>query len=46
MADVWGKLPEKEKARALVELTRGLSPKYQKIVEDYFMELSKKDSTK
>ncbi len=46
VADVWGKLPDKEKVKALVELTRGLSPKYQKIVEDYFMELSKKDADK
>jgi hypothetical protein len=39
VADVWGKLPEKERARAMVELTRGMPPKYRDAIEAYFREL-------
>jgi hypothetical protein len=42
IADVWGKLPEKERARALVELTRGMPAKDKAVIEAYFKELAKK----
>jgi len=42
IADVWGKLPEKERARALVELTRGMPAKDRMVIEAYFKELAKK----
>ena len=42
IADVWGKLPEKERARAMVELTRGMPAKDRAVIEAYFKELSKK----
>jgi hypothetical protein len=42
IAEVWGKLPEKERARALVELTRGMPAKDRAIIEAYFKELAKK----
>ena len=39
LAEVWGKLPEKDRARAMVELTRSLPPKYREAVEIYFKRL-------
>ena len=42
VAELWGKLPEKERAKALVELTRGLPAKDRAIMEMYFKELAKK----
>ena len=39
IADVWGKLPEKERARAMVELTRGMPAKYRDAIEAYFKKL-------
>jgi len=38
---VWGTLPEKERARALVEVTRGLPKADRAVVEKYFKELQK-----
>lgn len=40
LADVWGKLPEKERAKALVELTRNAPAKYREAIELYFKKLS------
>ena len=40
LADVWGKLPEKERARAMVELTRGMPPRYRDAIEAYFKGLN------
>lgn len=42
IAEVWGKLPEKERAKALVELTRGMPAKDRAVIEAYFKELAKK----
>lgn len=42
VAAVWGKLPEKERARALVELTRSMPAKDRAVIEGYFKELQKK----
>jgi hypothetical protein len=42
IAEAWGKLPEKERARALVELTRSLPIRDRNIMEAYFRELAKK----
>ena len=39
LAEVWGKLPERDRARAMVELTRSLPPKYREAVEIYFKRL-------
>jgi hypothetical protein len=41
LAGVWGKLPEKERARALQELSRDLPPRYREVIEKYFKELSR-----
>jgi hypothetical protein len=41
MAEVWGKLPEKERAKAMLELTRDMPPRYRQVIEDYFKNLNK-----
>jgi len=40
IAEVWGKLPEKERAKALVELTRNLPPQDRAVIEQYFKRLA------
>jgi hypothetical protein len=45
LTTVWGKLPEKDRARAMMELTRDMSPRYRWIVQKYFEELSKETGT-
>jgi hypothetical protein len=40
-ADVWGKLPEKERAKAMTDLTRGMPAKYRDAIEAYFKQLEK-----
>ncbi|MGL4553133.1 MAG: hypothetical protein ACRC33_18360 [Gemmataceae bacterium] len=42
VAEVWGKLPEKERAQALRELTRTMPAKDRQVIEAYFRELQKK----
>jgi hypothetical protein len=42
IAAVWGTLPEKERAKAMVELTRNLPPKYRDAIETYFKQLNAK----
>ena len=42
IADVWGKLPEKERARALLELMRKMPVEDRHLVEAYFRELQKR----
>jgi hypothetical protein len=44
IAAVWGKLPEKERAKAMVELTRTLPTKDRVVIERYFKELAKRSS--
>lgn len=36
LAEQWGKLPEKERIKAMAELTRDLPPRYRQQIEDYF----------
>jgi hypothetical protein len=40
LAEVWGNLPEKERANAMLELTRTLDPKYKDAVEIYLKEIT------
>jgi hypothetical protein len=42
LAEVWGKLPEKERAQALRELTRTMPAKDRAVIEAYFKELQKR----
>ena len=46
LSEVWGKLPEKERARAMVELTRGMPPKYRDAIEAYFKQLNTKSGSR
>ena len=39
-AQEWGKLPEKERAKAMQDLTRDMPPKYREIIEAYFRKLA------
>ena len=31
----WGKLPEKDRAKAMMELTRDMPPRYRELIESY-----------
>jgi hypothetical protein len=42
LAENWGTLPEKERAKAMLELTRGLDPKYRDAIETYIKEISRR----
>ena len=41
MAEVWGKLPERERAKAMLELTREMPARYREVIERYFKELAR-----
>lgn len=41
LAQNWGKLPEKERAKAMMELTKDLPPRYREVIEEYFKTLAK-----
>ena len=36
----WGRLPPREQARALQELTQGMSPRHREAIENYFRNLA------
>jgi uncharacterized membrane protein YgcG len=40
-AEVWGKLPAAERAKAIQEITRDLPPKFKPIIEEYFKSLNR-----
>jgi hypothetical protein len=42
IAKNWGKLPDKEKPKAMQELTRGMPSRYREVIERYLTEVSKK----
>jgi hypothetical protein len=39
MADIWGHLPEGERAKALSDMTRDMPPRYRQAIEEYFSRL-------
>ncbi|VTS05137.1 hypothetical protein [Tuwongella immobilis] len=41
LSENWGKMPEQERARAMVEITRDLHPRYREVIENHFRSLSK-----
>jgi hypothetical protein len=41
IAGAWGTMPEKERAKAIMDITRDLPARYRVIIEDYFKALSK-----
>ena len=44
IADLWGKLPEKERAKAMLELTRNLPAKDRAVIEAYFKERARRSA--
>jgi hypothetical protein len=46
ISENWGKLPEKEPARAMLELTRDMPPKHRELIETYFKKLAQADAGK
>jgi len=46
LAQVWGDLPEKDRARAMAELTRNMPPRYKEAIEAYFDKLQKSKDEK
>jgi hypothetical protein len=44
IAEVWGKLPEKERAQAMRDLVRGMPAKDRAVIEAYLKELQKRSS--
>lgn len=44
LADNWGKLPEKERAKAMMEITKDLPPRYREVIENYFKTLAQSPS--
>jgi hypothetical protein len=46
LAQVWGKLPEKERAKAMAELTRDMPPRYREVIEKYFKKLAESDASR
>jgi len=45
LAQVWGTLPEKERAKALQDLTREMPPKHRELIENYFKKLAEAGNT-
>jgi hypothetical protein len=43
MAAGWGKLPEKERAAAIQQLTRDMPPKFREVIETYFRKIASED---
>ena len=46
LAKQWGKLPDKQRAEAMQELTRDMPPKYREVIETYFRKLAASESSK
>lgn len=40
LADKWGTMPEKDRAKAIMDLTKDLPARYRVVIEDYFKALS------
>jgi hypothetical protein len=41
----WGTMPEKERAKAIMEITKDLPARYRVVIEDYFKALSSAGAT-
>jgi hypothetical protein len=44
IAEVWGKLPEKERAQAMRDLTRGMPAKDRAVIDAYLRQLQMRSS--
>jgi hypothetical protein len=40
IAKAWGTMPERERAKAIMEITKDLPARYRVVIEDYFTALS------
>jgi len=40
LVEQWGNLPPREQARALQDLTQGMSPRHREAIENYFRNLA------
>jgi len=40
LADNWGTMPEKDRAKAIMEITKDLPARYRVVIEDFFKSLS------
>jgi hypothetical protein len=45
LADVWGTLPDKEKTQRMLELTRNMPARHRELIETYFKNLAKSESS-
>ena len=45
LAQNWGKLPAKEQAKAMAELTRDMPPRYREVIENYFKKVAQSQPT-
>jgi hypothetical protein len=45
LAENWGKLPEKERAKALLDLTRDMPARHRELIENYFKNLAKAETS-
>jgi hypothetical protein len=43
---VWGKLPEKERAKAMQELIRDMPTEYRDLIETYFRKLAQNEASR
>jgi hypothetical protein len=44
IAKAWGTMPERERAKAIQEITKDLPARYRVVIEDYFKALSSGNS--
>jgi hypothetical protein len=44
LAKSWGTMPDKERAKAIMEITKDLPARYRVVIEDYFKALSSANS--
>jgi hypothetical protein len=44
LAEAWGKMPEKERAKALQDIIKDMPPRHREITENYFKKLAKTES--
>jgi hypothetical protein len=40
LAQQWGKLPDKERAKAMQDLIRDMPPRHREVIENYFKKLA------
>jgi hypothetical protein len=45
LAKSWGTMPEKDRAKAIMEITKDLPARYRVVIEDYFKALSNTGSS-